>query len=45
MLKRIMRGLEFSEKNLVIELIAEISPGGYYMTSMHTIAHIRKEMF
>ena len=42
MLKRIMQGLEFSEKNLALDLIAEIGPGGYYMDSMHTIEHMRE---
>jgi len=42
MLKRIMRGLEFSEKNLALDLIAEIGPGGYYMDSIHTIEHMRE---
>ncbi|KKK63042.1 hypothetical protein LCGC14_2998290, partial [marine sediment metagenome] len=30
MLKKIKRGLEFSEENLSLELIAEIGPGGSY---------------
>ena len=42
MLKRIMRGLEFSGKNFALDLIAEIGPGGYYMDSMHTIEHMRE---
>ena len=37
-----MQGLEFSEKNLALDLIAETRPGGYYMDSMHTIEHMRE---
>jgi len=41
MLKRVMQGLEFSEENLALDLIAEIGPGGNYMDSMHTVKHMR----
>ena len=45
MLKRIHRGVEFSEEDLALELIAEIGPGGNYMESMHTIEHMRSVPF
>jgi len=41
MLKRINRGLEFSEENLSLDLIAEIGPGGSYSDLVHTIDHMR----
>ena len=41
MLKRINRGLEFSEDNLSLDLIAEIGPGGSYSDLTHTIDHMR----
>lgn len=41
MLKQIKRGLEFSEENLSLELIAEIGPGGSYSDLTHTIDHMR----
>lgn len=41
MLKRINRGLEFSEENLSLGLIAEIGPGGTYSDLTHTINHMR----
>jgi trimethylamine--corrinoid protein Co-methyltransferase len=41
MLKRIKRGLEFSEENLALDLIAEIGPGGTYMEHTHTVDHMR----
>ncbi|HEA66019.1 MAG TPA: trimethylamine methyltransferase, partial [Desulfobacterales bacterium] len=41
MLKKIKRGLEFSEENLSLELIAEIGPGGSYSDLTHTIDHMR----
>lgn len=41
MLKQINRGLEFSEENLSLELIAEIGPGGSYSDLTHTIDHMR----
>jgi len=36
MLKRIQRGLEFSEENLSLDVIAEIGPGGTFMTHKQT---------
>jgi len=41
MLKQIKRGLEFSEENLSLGLIAEIGPGGSYTDLTHTIDHMR----
>jgi trimethylamine--corrinoid protein Co-methyltransferase len=36
MLKRIKRGLEFSEENLALDVIAEVGPGGAFLTHRHT---------
>ncbi len=36
MLKRIKRGLEFSEENLSLDVIAETGPGGTFMTHKQT---------
>ncbi|MBN1537772.1 MAG: trimethylamine methyltransferase family protein [Anaerolineales bacterium] len=41
MLKRIKRGFEFSEENLAIDVIAEIGPGGTFMTHKHTIKRMK----
>jgi trimethylamine--corrinoid protein Co-methyltransferase len=45
MLKRIHRGVDFSDEELKTQLIAEIGPGGSYMDSEHTIEHMRKTAF
>lgn len=37
MLKRITRGLEFSEENLALDVIAGVGPGGTFMTHKHTV--------
>jgi trimethylamine--corrinoid protein Co-methyltransferase len=34
--KRVVRGLEFSEDNLALEVIAQVGPGGDFMKSKHT---------
>jgi trimethylamine---corrinoid protein Co-methyltransferase len=34
--KRVVRGLEYSEENLALDVIAEVGPGGDYMKSRHT---------
>jgi trimethylamine--corrinoid protein Co-methyltransferase len=41
MLKRIKRGLEFSEENLAIEVIKKIGPGGSYIVEPHTIKRMK----
>jgi trimethylamine--corrinoid protein Co-methyltransferase len=45
MLKRLIRGVEYSEEDLALELIGEIGPGGNYMDSTHTIEHMRSSSF
>ena len=34
--KRVLRGLEFSEESLALDVIAEVGPGGDFMKSRHT---------
>jgi trimethylamine--corrinoid protein Co-methyltransferase len=41
MLKRVERGLEFSEKNLALDLLAEVGPGGTFIDTRHTLERIR----
>lgn len=41
MLKRLKKGIEFSEENLCLDLIREIGPGGTYMDSDHTMENMR----
>jgi trimethylamine--corrinoid protein Co-methyltransferase len=41
MLKRVARGLDFSEENLALDLIAEVGPGGTYIDKLHTLRHMR----
>ncbi|HET9588663.1 MAG TPA: trimethylamine methyltransferase family protein [Anaerolineales bacterium] len=41
MLKRVKRGLEFSEENLALEVIAKIGPGGSFLMEPHTIKRMK----
>ncbi len=41
MLKRIKRGLEFSEADLALDVIAEVGPGGSYMVNPHTMKRMK----
>jgi trimethylamine--corrinoid protein Co-methyltransferase len=41
MLKRIQRGMEFSEANLALDLIAEVGPGGMFMDHPHTLERMK----
>lgn len=45
MLKRIRRGMEYSDENLCLDLIAKVGPGGSYMDKIHTVKNIRKTAF
>ena len=41
MLKQIARGLQFSEQNLALDVIADAGPGGMFMNKAHTREHMR----
>jgi trimethylamine--corrinoid protein Co-methyltransferase len=41
MLKRLNRGLDFSEENLALDVIAEAGHGGTYMELDHTFENVR----
>ena len=41
MLKRIARGLEFSEENLALDDLAEVGPGGNFVGIRHTLKRAR----
>jgi trimethylamine--corrinoid protein Co-methyltransferase len=41
MLKRMKRGLEFSEENLAVGVIKKIGPGGSYIVEPHTIKRMK----
>lgn len=45
MLKRMKRGMEFSEENLCLDLIHEVGPGGTYLDLKHTQKNMRKMAF
>jgi trimethylamine--corrinoid protein Co-methyltransferase len=42
MLKRIQRGLEFGDAEMAVDVIAQIGPGGSYMTHPHTVKRMKK---
>ncbi len=44
MLKRLKRGLEFSQENLALNVIAEVGPGGTFIDTQHTLEHMRTTM-
>jgi trimethylamine---corrinoid protein Co-methyltransferase len=41
MLKRVKRGLEFSQENLTLDLIAEAGPGGMFIDKPHTLQRMK----
>ena len=44
MLKRTMRGFEFNEANLALDLIAQVGPGGMFAGEEHTLERMRTAM-
>lgn len=45
MLKRLKRGMEFSEENLALDLIGEIGPGGAFIDHPHTLERMKTTAF
>jgi trimethylamine--corrinoid protein Co-methyltransferase len=43
MMKRMKRGISFSEDDLGVDLIREIGPGGSFITAKHTISRMKTE--
>jgi len=43
MLKRLKRGIAFSEEELALQVIAQIKPGGSFMMSPHTAKRMKSE--
>jgi trimethylamine--corrinoid protein Co-methyltransferase len=41
MLKHVARGMEFSEENLALDVVAEVGPGGMFMDHRHTLKRMR----
>ncbi len=44
MMKRVMRGFDFNEDNLALDLIAEVGPGGMFAGEEHTLERMRTAM-
>ncbi|MEW5938247.1 MAG: trimethylamine methyltransferase family protein [Chloroflexota bacterium] len=43
MLKRMKRGINFSEDELALDVIAQVKPGGSFMMSPHTVKRMKTE--
>src|SRR6266511_1416219 len=43
MLKRMKRGLEFSEENLAVDIIKKIGPGGSFIVEPHTMKRMKDD--
>jgi len=45
MAMRVLQGVEVNDETLALDVIDEIGPGGHYLTSEHTIRHMRSEFY
>lgn len=43
MLKRVKRGISFTEDDLALDLIKQVGPGGSYIVAKHTISRMKTE--
>jgi len=43
--ERILRGIEFDDETLGLDVIKEVGPGGNYLAHEHTAAHFRDELW
>jgi len=41
MVKQIMKGIEFNEETLAVDVIDRVGPGGHYLLDDHTLRHYR----
>ncbi len=42
---KVLKGIEVDPEHLALEAIEEVGPGGNFMMSLHTLAHMRTEFF
>ena len=42
---RVLKGIDVDEEHLALEVIDAVGPGGNFMTSSHTMAHMRTEYY
>jgi trimethylamine--corrinoid protein Co-methyltransferase len=42
---KVLKGIEVDGEHLALEVIDDVGPGGNFMTSAHTLAHLRDEYF
>ncbi|HCS46961.1 MAG TPA: trimethylamine methyltransferase [Candidatus Aminicenantes bacterium] len=45
LVRRIAGGIDVDEETMALDLIAEVGPGGEYLTSEHTLRHFRDNWF
>ena len=45
MVRRFMRGLEFTPEQLAMDVIEKVGPGGQFLTEMHTLKHFKNELW
>ena len=43
MLKRVKRGISFTEEDLAVDLIKQVGPGGSYIVAKHTMSRMKTE--
>jgi len=43
MMKRVKRGISFSDEDLAVDLIKQVGPGGSYIVAKHTISRMKTE--
>jgi trimethylamine--corrinoid protein Co-methyltransferase len=45
MVKRIVRGFEVNDETLAIDVIKSVGPGKHFLTNLHTLKHLEKEVY
>ncbi len=45
MVMRSIRGVDVSDESLALDAIAQVGPGGHFLTNAHTLKHMRSELF
>lgn len=45
MVKRVIRSVEVTDETLAVDVVAEVGPGGHFLSHEHTLKHFKKEIW
>ena len=43
MVKEVVKGIDISDKNMAVEVIKQVGPGGNFLSAEHTLRHMKEQ--